>query len=86
MLTVKDFHAQWCGPCRMMKPVIQKLTESNTDVKFEFIDVDDDYAQAEKYVVVSVPTIVFLKDGKVVDRKSGVASQTEFQKMIDKHK
>ena len=86
MLIVKDFWAEWCGPCRMMKPVVEKLAEENTNVKFEFINVDEDSESSAKYGVRSIPTFIFEKDGEIVEKKVGGISRQEFQDIINKHK
>lgn len=86
MLIVKDFWAEWCGPCRMMKPVIEKLAEKNTDVEFQFINVDEQAEATSKYGIRSIPTFILEKDGIVIEKRIGGLNEKEFQELINKHK
>lgn len=71
-LTVVDFFATWCGPCKMLGPVFQSVTdELNTKVNFLKIDIDQFNEIASKYQVASVPTIIYFKNGNVVDKTVG---------------
>lgn len=75
MKTAKYFSASWCGPCKMFKPVVNELIEEGHSI--EIVDVDDDQELALKYQVMSVPTIVFEEDGKVVDSILGATSKDD---------
>jgi thioredoxin 1 len=86
MLTVKDFWAPWCGPCKMMKPLVESLATSNEDVQFDFINVDENSQETVKYGIRSIPTFILEKDGEIVEKHVGSLSRDEFQKLIDKHK
>ena len=66
-----DFYADWCGPCQQMKPVIEELEKELKDVKFTKINVDENQAEAQKYNVMSIPTFIIKKDGKVSDQLNG---------------
>ena len=70
-LVVVDFFAEWCMPCLMMAPIIDELAEKLSDVKFVKIDVDDNEEIAGKYEVRSIPTMIFFKGGKEVDKVVG---------------
>lgn len=71
-LTVVDFFATWCGPCKMLGPVFQSVAdELNTKVNFVKIDIDQFNEIASKYQVASVPTIIYFKNGNVVDKTVG---------------
>lgn len=70
--TIKDFHADWCGPCKKQDPILEELKEKHPDVKFEKIDVDEDPDVAQEYGVRSVPTIVIEKDGEIVEKFIGL--------------
>lgn len=71
-LTVVDFFATWCGPCKMLGPVFQSVSdELNTKVNFVKIDIDQFNEIASKYQVASVPTIIYFKNGNVVDKTVG---------------
>lgn len=79
-----DFWAPWCGPCNMMKPVIEEL-EKELEGKVEFVkvNVDEDQQTASKYGVMGIPTFVIEKDGKEISRKTGVTAKEELLKLIN---
>ena len=71
-----DFFAQWCGPCKMMGPIVEELAkEHEASWKIGKLDVDEATEMAEKYAVQSIPTIIFFKEGKEVDRMIGFQSK-----------
>ena len=71
-VTLTDFWATWCGPCRMQAPVVEKLAEEMAgQVKIGKVDVDKNQATAAKYGVMSIPTLLIQKDGQVVDTLIG---------------
>lgn len=78
-----DFWAPWCGPCQMMKPVIEELEKELKDkVEFVEINVDEDQETASKYGVMGIPTFVIEKDGKEIARKTGFTSKEELLKLV----
>lgn len=83
-----DYYATWCGPCKMMHPVLDDLKELMGDrVKIVKIDVDvpANRQSVYEYQIQSVPTLMLFKQGKMLWRKSGVVSATELQEIIEKH-
>ncbi|CAH9125261.1 unnamed protein product [Cuscuta epithymum] len=84
-LMVVDFTASWCGPCKFMAPFIDTMASKYTDVNFIKIDVDEVKEAAEEYGVTAMPTFVFIKQGKVVDKVVG-ANKGELEEKILKHK
>ncbi|MEK6928227.1 MAG: thioredoxin [Nanoarchaeota archaeon] len=75
---VLDFWATWCGPCRMLAPVFEEVAkEMKSKVNFGKIDIDGQQELAEKFEVMSIPTLIFLKDGKIVERIAGLISKDE---------
>jgi len=86
MLEVKKFYGTWCGPCRMLAPVIEKLKTQHTDVVFKDINVDEDYELASKYAVRSIPLVVLEKDGKEIQRFTGLQSELAYQNAINELK
>ena len=78
-----DFWASWCGPCRMMSPVIDQIAEEMGDtVKVCKINIDEEQNLAVKYNVMSIPTFVVIKDGKEIGRSIGVQDKSEIVGMI----
>lgn len=72
-----DFYADWCGPCKMMSPIVDEIAEELKDkVKVGKINSDDNMNLAEKYGIMSIPTILVIKDGKVVKTFVGVTDKT----------
>lgn len=86
MLKIIDFWAVWCGPCKFMEPIIEELEkELGGKVEIEKINVDENQEMTAKYGVMSIPTYVFLKDGKEVDRIIGATQKENFLKTLQKH-
>ena len=79
-----DFYADWCGPCKMMAPVVDQIAEENDDIKVGKINVDDEQDLASKYGVMSIPTIGFFKNGEIVEKSVGAKPKSELLKMIGK--
>ncbi len=78
-----DFWASWCGPCRMMSPVIDEIAEEMGEtVKVYKINIDEEKNLAVKYNVMSIPTFIVLKNGKEVGRTIGVQDKSEITKML----
>ena len=85
-LAVVDFWAEWCGPCRMVGPIIEELAKDNEGkAAIGKVNVDNNPQIATKYGVRSIPTILFLKDGEEVHRHVGVTTKTVFQEKIDSY-
>ncbi|HAD11905.1 MAG TPA: thioredoxin [Saprospirales bacterium] len=81
-----DFYADWCAPCRAMKPILEDLKAQVGDgVSIYKIDVDKNQMIAERYAIRSIPTIILFKNGEPVWRKSGVASSVELQRVVEQH-
>lgn len=86
MVELLDFYADWCGPCVVMKPVLEELEkEMASTVKITKIDVDQKQEEASKYGVMSIPTYVILKDGKEVDRFIGATSKQDVVSKLNAH-
>lgn len=83
MVKLLDFWAPWCGPCQMMKPVIEEL-EKELDGKVEFIkiNVDENQEEAAKFGVMSIPTYIALKDDQEVGRRVGFLPKEELRKIL----
>ena len=86
MITLLDFYAEWCGPCKVMAPVIEEVEkEFEGKVKFKKINVETDTETTGKYGVMSMPTYVVLKDDKEIDRKMGAMPKEVFKEWINSH-
>ncbi|MCS7231466.1 MAG: thioredoxin [Elusimicrobiota bacterium] len=81
-----DFWAEWCGPCRMLSPVIEELSKmyQENQIKIFKVNVDSNPKLAAKYGIMAIPTIIIFKDGKPFEQTSGVKSKQELQKMIER--
>ena len=79
-----DMYADWCGPCRMLGPIIESIAESNTVYKFYKLNVDDNEDIAMEYGVMSIPTLLLFEDGKLVDTLVGLRSKDELENILSK--
>ncbi|KAB2338768.1 thioredoxin [Cytobacillus depressus] len=81
-----DFWAPWCGPCKMIAPVLEDLdTEIGDKVKIVKVDVDENQETAGKYGVMSIPTLFVFKDGEVVDKVVGFQPKEALAELLNKH-
>ena len=81
-----DLNATWCGPCRMLKPVLEKLDTEIADVEFYGIDVDDNPEFAEAFGVSSIPCVILVKDGQEVSRSVGFKPYEQMKNFINNSK
>jgi len=80
-----DFWAEWCGPCRMVGPVVEELSgDYDGKIKFVKVNVDEANALASKYNVFSIPTLMIFNKGEIVAQQVGAASKEAYKNMIDK--
>lgn len=78
-----DFYADWCGPCKMIAPILQELsTAYEGQVKIVKVNVDADGELAQRFDVMSIPTLIAFKDGKPVERRTGFMPKPELEKLI----
>lgn len=79
-----DFYAPWCGPCKMMAPTVDKLAEEYSGkVKIGKLNVDESTEISSKYEIQSIPTIIFYKNGEVVDKMIGFQSEESLKQKLD---
>ena len=77
-----DFYADWCGPCKMLSPIVEQVASENTNVKVVKINIDDEQDLAINYGVMSIPTLVVIKNGQETDRVVGLIEKSEVEKLI----
>ena len=75
--TVVDLFATWCGPCKMLSPVLDEISEEITTTKFYKIDVDDNQDVAREYNVMSIPTVLIFENGNLINKVVGLRSREE---------
>ncbi|MBR4110698.1 MAG: thioredoxin [Clostridia bacterium] len=81
-LVIVDFYATWCMPCQMLTPILVEIDKENEDVEIFKVNVDENQETAIRYDIVSVPTLIFFKDGKEVERQVGLVEKEKLEKII----
>lgn len=84
-VVVVDFFATWCGPCKMLAPVFDTLSEELTDADFVKVDIDQSLELAQKFGITTVPTMMIFKDGKVVDTLVGFMPKDNLKAKVQAH-
>ena len=82
-LVLVDFWAAWCGPCKLIAPIVEELCNTRSDVKVCKINVDEQFELAVRYQISSIPTVMFFKNGKAVRRVVGLRSKAELEQIIE---
>ena len=77
-----DFWASWCGPCRMVSPIVDEIAEERTDVKVGKINVDEQPELASSFRVMSIPTLLVMKDGKIANQSVGARPKDQIEAML----
>ena len=77
-----DFWASWCGPCRMVAPSIEAIAQERSDIKVGKINVDEEPELASQFRIVSIPTLVVVKDGKIVNQALGFRTKNQILSML----
>ena len=81
-----DFFAKWCGPCKMISPILEELSNEIMDVSFCKVDVDESSDLAANFGVLSIPTLLLFKEGILISKKVGVQSKDELTSWINENK
>lgn len=84
-VVIVDFFATWCGPCKMLTPVFEELSNSMTDVDFVKVDIDQSLRIAQEYNITSVPTMMIFKNGKPVDAIMGFVPKQNIENKLRMH-
>lgn len=80
-----DFFANWCGPCKMVGPILEKIDPEFPTIEFVKVDVDQSQSLAMQFQVQSIPTILIFKDGQIVERQVGFSGEPQLKKMLEKY-
>ena len=77
-----DFWASWCGPCRMLSPIVDEVANAHEEIKVGKINVDDERDLAVKFGILSIPTLLVFENGEVVNKSIGLISREDIEKLI----
>lgn len=77
-----DFWASWCGPCRMVLPIVEEIARENPDIKVCKINVDEEQELANQFNVISIPSLFVIKNGEIVNRSVGAKSKEQILEMV----
>ena len=82
-LVLLDFYADWCGPCRMLSPIVDQIADEREDILVGKINVDDEQELAQEFGVISIPTLVVMRGGKVIHQSSGARPKADVLKLLE---
>lgn len=83
-ITLVDFFAEWCGPCKMLSPILEELSNEYSNIKFVKVDCDQEMALAERFNIMSIPAIYMFKDGEILSHTGGYQGKDQMKNFIDK--
>ena len=81
-IVLVDFYANWCGPCKMLRPILEELASERSDSTIVSVDIDNAEDLASKYGIISIPCLIMFKDGKEIARSIGLKSKSELEELI----
>lgn len=84
--TLVDFYATWCGPCKMMHPIIEEIGKEHSDLRIIKVDVDKHDELAREYGIMSIPTILLFKNGNIVEKNVGFIAKEQLENWIKNYK
>lgn len=79
---IVDFYADWCGPCKMLSPIVEEVARDNSDIKVVKINIDENEELAVKYGVASIPTLIVIENGEVKNIRVGLMSKSEVEELV----
>lgn len=82
-IVLVDFYADWCGPCKMIAPILETFSAKHEDVKVLKVNVDEEQELAMQYGIMAIPTLLFYKDGEVKKEKQGFANLELLEELVD---
>jgi thioredoxin len=85
-VVVVDFFATWCGPCKMLAPAVERMAELHPEAHFYKVDIDEEMDLASRFQVMSVPTLIYFKNGQEVNKTVGLISPAELEAALEKAK
>ena len=85
-LVLVDFYADWCGPCKMLSPILEQINNEYENVKIIKVNIDDSIFLANYYQIQSIPTLILLKDGQFLNRMTGFRPKKMIEELIEKGK
>lgn len=85
-VSLVDFWAPWCGPCRMQSPIIDKLADEVSDVQFYKVNIDENPGIAQQFGIMSIPTMFIMKDGQVMETIVGLHQHDDLMNLIDQYR
>lgn len=83
---IVDFYATWCGPCKMLGPILEDIADTEKDVRILKVDIDENMKLAQQFGIMSVPTLMLFKDGEEYGREIGLKSREQLQEIINELK
>ena len=78
-----DFWAPWCGPCRMVVPMVEAIAEERPDIKVGKVNIDEEFELAKEFGIMSIPTLVVMKDGRIVRQSTGARPKDQILEMLN---
>ncbi len=81
-ISLLDFYADWCGPCRMVLPIVDEIASERSDLFVGKINVNDNPELAREFGVISIPTLIVMKDGEIINRSSGAKNKAKILEMV----
>ena len=84
-LVLVDFWAEWCGPCKMLSPIIDELSNEMDSVRFAKINIDDNQETPQKLGITAIPTLILYKNGEIIDRVSRLMPKPQLSSFLQKH-